>query len=152
MVASSSRVRRPLAESRPPGRFRRLVAAIEIAVGIGAIYGGYGLLSDAEGLGAKRAWLDGSVFSDYTVPGLILLAVIGGGMLLAASVTLLAGRWAPLAAGVMAVVLALWGVIETATIGWRGVAQLLLVAVFVAAPAVALGAFALRAARRRESA
>jgi hypothetical protein len=35
------------------------------------------------------------------------------------------------------------------TIGWRGFAQLALVAVFVAAPAVVLGTFAARALRSR---
>ena len=66
---------------------RWIAAVTEVVVGVGAIFGGYGLLSDAEGLGAKQAWLDGSVFPDYTVPGLFLLVVIGGGMLTAAAIT-----------------------------------------------------------------
>ena len=55
---------------RPSRRARWGIAAIEIVVGLGAVYGGYSLLSNAEGLGAKQAWLEGSVFPDYTVPGL----------------------------------------------------------------------------------
>jgi hypothetical protein len=123
-------------------RVRWIVAGIEIVIGVGAVFGGYGLLSDAEGLGAKQAWLDGSVFPDYTVPGLFLLLVIGGGMFGAAAITVLARQHARVAAGVMAIVLALWGAMETVTIGWRGWQQIVLVGAFVVAPAVTLGLYA----------
>jgi hypothetical protein len=128
----------------------RAVAAIEAIVGVGAVYGGYSLLTDPEGLGARQSWLDGSAFSDYTIPGLVLLVVIGGGMLAAAFATLFAPRCARLAALGMAAALALWGVVETLTIGWRGSAQLVLVAVFVAAPALALAVFGAGARRGGE--
>jgi len=49
-----------------------------------------------------------------------------------------------MAAGVMATVLAFWGLAETVTIGWRGWAQIVLVGAFVVAPAAMLGFFALR--------
>ena len=119
----------------------------EVVVGVGAIFGGYGLLSDAEGLGAKHAWLDGSVFPDYTVPGLFLLIVIGGGMLTAAAITVFLQQRAAVAAGAMAIVLVLWGVTETVTIGWRGWQQLVLVGAFVMAPAVILGRYYARERR-----
>ncbi len=142
----------PRNSTRPSRRVRLAIAAVELVVGLGAVFGGYSLLSAAEGLGAKQAWLEGSVFPDYTVPGFFLLFVIGGGMLAAAAVTLLAPQHSPVAAGTMAVVLVTWGVIETATLGWRGAAQLVLVATFVAAPALVLGWFASRSARPRASA
>lgn len=131
----------PLTRAR--GHLRACAIATEIVVGIAALGGGYGLLRDAEGMGAERAWLDGSPFSDYTVPGLALLVVGGGGLLAAAAIALRAPRRGPAAGGLMAIVLALWGVTETATIGWRGPQQLVLVAAFVAAPAVLLAAWAL---------
>jgi len=134
---------------RPSRRTRRGIATVEIVVGVGAVYGGYSLLTDAEGLGAKQDWLEGSVFSDYTVPGLFLLVVIGGGMLAAATVTMLAPAYAARAAGIMAAVLVAWGAVETVTIGWRGTGQLVLVGAFVAAPALALGAFSVRSLRRK---
>lgn len=59
-------------------------ALVSAWVCAGALFGGYGLLSDAEGLGARQSWLQGSPFPDYTIPGLFLLIVIGGGMLLTA--------------------------------------------------------------------
>jgi hypothetical protein len=119
-------------------RRRRILAVVALAVGVGAVFGGWGLLSDAEGLGAKAEWLDGSLFPDYRIPGLFLLIVLGGGMLLLA---LLALRRSPLAgpaALAMGAVLLIWGLVETATIGYQGAAQLLLLAVFVVGPALPL--------------
>jgi hypothetical protein len=49
---------------------RVVVAAVAGFVGVGALLGGYGLLSDAEGPGAKESWLKGSPVQDYTVPAL----------------------------------------------------------------------------------
>jgi hypothetical protein len=121
-----------------------IVVATEIVVGVGAVFGGYGLLNDAEGLGAKKAWLDGSIFPDYTVPGLFLLVVIGGGMLSAAAITLFHRRRAAIVARLMATVLVLWGATETVTIGWRGWQQLVLVGTFVLAPALILGRYSAR--------
>ena len=125
-------------------RTRWAIAAVELVVGLGALFGGYSLLRDPEGLGAKQAWLEGSVFTDYTIPGVVLLVVIGGGMLTAAAVTVFAPAYSRLAAGAMAVTLVVWGVVETATLGWRGAGQLVLVATFVVAPALVLGWYALR--------
>ena len=122
-------------------RARWIAAATEIVIGVAAVFGGYGLLSDAEGLGVKQTWLDGSVFPDYTVPGLFLLVVIGGGMLSTAAITVVRERHAALAAGVMANVLVLWGATETITIGWRGWQQLVLVGAFVIAPTLILGRY-----------
>ena len=121
-----------------------MIAGVELVVGLGAVFGGYSLLSDAEGLGAKQAWLEGSVFPDYTVPGVVLLVVVGGGMLTAAAVTLFAPVYSRLAAGAMAVTLVVWGVVETVTLGWRGTQQLVLVAAFVVVPALVLGWHAMR--------
>jgi hypothetical protein len=137
----------PSSPDRRPGQTRWGIATVEIVVGVGAVYGGYSLLSDAEGLGAKQAWLEGSVFPDYTVPGLFLLVVIGGGMLAAATVTILAPAYAARAAGITAAVLVAWGSIETVTVGWRGMPQLVLVGAFVAAPALLLGVFSTRSLR-----
>ena len=100
-VVSSSSHPRVAPGVQGASRLRWIVAATETIVGVGAVFGGYGLLSDAESLGAKEAWLDGSIFPDYTVPGLFLLIVIGGGMFTAAAITLFRQRHAPLAAGAL---------------------------------------------------
>ncbi len=123
---------------RRPSGPRLILATTELVVAAGAIYGGIGLLSDAEGMGAKTSWLRGSVFPDYTVPGLVLLVVIGGGMVGAAIATVLGSPRAGDAAVVMALLLLAWGAVETITIGWQGPIQLLLVASFVIVPAIVL--------------
>jgi hypothetical protein len=89
------------------------------------------------------------VFPDYTVPGVVLLVVVGGGMLCAAGLAIAGDRRAPGAAGLMAAVLLGWGVTECATIGWRGWQQLVLVGSFVIAPALVLGSHWLGCRRAR---
>jgi hypothetical protein len=131
------------------GRLLRVVTGVTTGcVGVGAVFGGYGLLSDADGLGARREWLAGSPFHDYTVPGTVLLGVIGGGMLLTAALILARRRVAVHAAVVMAGVLTGWGTVETAVIGYRGWPQLLLLGLFVVAPAALLILFGFSVARR----
>jgi hypothetical protein len=127
------------------GRSRRLAAGTELVVGVGALAGGWGLLTDAEGLGAEAAWLEGSPFSSYLVPGLVLLVVLGLGMLVAAAGTLARRGWAAAAAGAQGVALVAWGVVETAVIGWQGAAQVALVLGFVVVPAAILLTLAARA-------
>ena len=130
-VAAVQRRRRCLAE-------RIALVAIELVVAVGAVFGGLSLLRDPDGLGVDRAWLEGSAFPDYTIPGVVLLVVIGGGMLAAVAITIWLPRHAGLAAEVMAAALLIWGTVETVTIGWRGTMQVVLIATFVVAPAIAL--------------
>jgi hypothetical protein len=120
------------------GRARIAVIATAGVIGVGALFGGYGLLSDAEGLGVKESWLEGTPFPNYRVPGVVLLVMVGGGMLLTAASALVRSRFAGLAALAMGLTLLVWGVVETITIGYRGAAQLVLLAVFVVAPAAPL--------------
>ena len=127
----------PHAPTLSPRR-RLVLVATELVVGIGALFGGYGLLADAEGLGAKESWLDGSPFADYTIPGLVLLVVIGGGLLTAAALAVSGHAAAAGAALVMGVVLLAWGIVETLTIGWQGPPQVVMLVVFVLAPAAVL--------------
>ena len=124
---------------------RRALVALELFVGIGAVYGGIELLVDAEGFGMKEAWLDGTPFPDYTVPGLVLLVVIGGGMIATAAIKLAGSR---LAAPVMGAAVLVFLAVETVAIGYHGATQLpLLVTTGLAALAViVLGA---RLGRRR---
>jgi len=107
---------------------RRAAAAVELLMGTGAVYGAANLLHDAEGFGVKRMWLEGSPFSDYTVPAVLLLA-LGTGMIATA---LLAARDRPLAglaARVMGALLIVFISVETAVIGYHGGGQTVLLAV-----------------------
>jgi hypothetical protein len=129
---------RPMVAAAVSGRTRIAVIAIAGMVGGVAVLGGYGLLSNAEGLGAKQVWLDSTPFPNYIVPGVVLLVVVGGGMLVTAAAALLRSRFAGLAALAMGVSLLVWGAVETITIGYQGTAQLLLLAIFVVAPGLPL--------------
>jgi hypothetical protein len=120
------------------GRARWSVAGLAALVGVGALYGGVGLLVDAEALGAEQSWLEGTPFPDYRLPGVVLLVVIGGGMLATALAALLRSRFAGLAALASGLTLLVWGVVETLTIGYQGAGQLVLLAVFVVGPALLL--------------
>lgn len=102
---------------------RRVVVGAAAANGIGALLGGAALLHDAEGIGYKESWLRGP-FSDYTVPGLFLLVVIGGGMIVLAELALAEGPAAPAVSSFMGSVLLAWLVIETLVIGYRGPVQI----------------------------
>ncbi len=119
-------------------RARIMVAAIAGYIAAGAVFGGYGLLTDPEGLGLETAWLDGSPFSSYQLPGIVLLVVIGGGMAATALLAIVGSKYAALAAYVMGIVLVAWGTVETVTVGYQGWQQLVLLGVFVIAPAAAL--------------
>ena len=55
-----------------------LLAALAMQ-GLSGLAGGYGLIADPSGeaVGLRLAWLDQTPFSDYLLPGLILLIVLG---------------------------------------------------------------------------
>jgi hypothetical protein len=131
-------------------RSRWALAALELFIGVGAVYGGVELLTDADGFGLKEAWLDGSPFPDYTIPGVFLLVVIGGGMIAAAVLTLGGSRLAAPAAIGMGVIVLAFLVVETMVIGYHGATQLPLL-VTTALPALALIVLGARLRRRRAS-
>jgi hypothetical protein len=107
-------------------------------VGIGALYGGWSLLTNPAALGADPVWLEGSPFPDFTVPGLVLLVVIGGGMLVTALLAIFGARSAVLATLMMGAILMAWGMVETIVIGYQGTQQVVLVMLFVVVPAAIL--------------
>src|SRR5438045_7396828 len=64
---------------------RIALVVMEAFIGLGAIGGGIAILIGAFDQWLPLAWLQGTPFSDYTIPGLMLAIVVGGGMLLAAA-------------------------------------------------------------------
>lgn len=119
----------PRTARRRPG-----IAAIELFVAAGALYGGANLLADAEGFGMRTEWLAGSPFGDYTVSAAVLIAGIGGGMAAAAALALLGSPLATVAARVMGAGLLGFLAVETVVLGYRGPMQIaLLVAMGVPA-------------------
>jgi len=95
---------------------RIALAVIEALIGFGAIGGGIAILTGAFDQWLPLAWLQGTPFSDYTVPGLILLIVIGGGMLLAAATLFTRHEWAALLSAAMGLVMIGFEIVEVAII------------------------------------
>jgi peptidoglycan/LPS O-acetylase OafA/YrhL len=94
-------------------------ATLGVLLGFGAVnaFGGayYGL-AGAEGV--PREWLEGSAFSDYTIPSVILGAVVGGSFLLAAIAVFTRWRNARLLAIAAGVIVLGWIAVQVAIIGY----------------------------------
>ena len=95
---------------------RIALAVIEACIGLGAIGGGIALLIGAMGQWLPVAFLQGTSFSDYIIPGLILTVVVGGGMLLAAATQFIQREWAVLLSAAMGLILIGWEIVEVAII------------------------------------
>ena len=83
---------------------------------LNAIGGGYYGLSGAAGVPTE--WLTGSLFSDYFIPSLILLLVVGGSFVMAAIVVFAGLRIARMAALAAGFVVLVWLVAQVAIIGY----------------------------------
>ncbi len=95
---------------------RIILVVIEAIIGLGAIGGGIAILTGVFDQWFQLSWLQGTPFSDYTVPGLVLLVVIGGGMLLAAATTFLQREWAVLLSAAMGLIMIGFEIFEVAII------------------------------------
>jgi hypothetical protein len=103
---------------------RVVVVALEAVVGIGALYGGVSLLTDSWQLPSE--WLAALPFDGWTVPGVLLIVLIGVPGLVGAALEASARRWVvpwSLAYGV-------------GLMAWIGV-QVLMVPPFVLQPVIA---------------
>jgi hypothetical protein len=95
---------------------RIALVVIEACIGLGAIGGGIALLIGAFGQWLPVAWLRGTPFNDYTIPGLILTIVVGGGMLLAAATQVIQREWAVCLSAAMGLIMIGWEIVEVAII------------------------------------
>ena len=84
---------------------RIMLVVIEALVGLGALAGGIAILTGAFDQWLPLAWLQGTPFNDYAIPGMILLIVIGGGMLVAAATVFVQREWAVLLSVAMGLVM-----------------------------------------------
>ncbi|MEJ2079167.1 MAG: hypothetical protein P8Z74_14325, partial [Acidobacteriota bacterium] len=73
-------------------RARKWLGILQLLVGLGAVPAGLGLVMDPSGasLRFRLEWLEGTPFSNFLIPGLILMIVNGFGSL-AGSVASLRG-------------------------------------------------------------
>jgi hypothetical protein len=95
---------------------RIALVVIEAFIGLGAIGGGIALLSGAFAPWLPVAWLQGTPFSDYIIPGLLLAFAVGGGMLLAAATLFSQREWAVLLQASMGLIMIGWEIVEVAII------------------------------------
>ena len=91
-----------------------VLGALQAFIGIGALAGGYGLVSDPSGnaLGLPMSLLEGSVFPDFLIPGLFLLVVNGFGSLIGAGFSFTRRRYAQEIAIALGAILVSWIVIQ----------------------------------------
>ena len=104
----------------PSGRHevvRIALAVIAAFIATSAIDGGVGLLRGVVfGYEVPLAWLAGTPFSDYTIPGLALAIVVGGSALLAAATAFIHREWAVLVSMLAGLVMAGYLVVEVVSI------------------------------------
>jgi uncharacterized protein len=104
---------------RPADGLVWALAGVQGFVGLGAVAGGIGLMTDPSGatMSLPLEWLDGSPFRDYLVPGLTLFLVNGVLSLLTAGCSLRRWRAAPEAGLALGAFLMAWIGVQVAVIG-----------------------------------
>ena len=97
------------------------LGALEVFIGLTAIVGGFGLVSDPSGtkMDIPLEWLSNSPFTNYFIPGLVLLVVNGVGNFLAGIVTFFRNRYAGNMAVALGAFLGCYIIIEVWFIGVR---------------------------------
>lgn len=81
---------------------------IEAFIGISAVGGGIAVLTGVFDQWLPISLLQGTPFSNYFIPGLILTVVVGGGMLFAAAAQFVQRAWATLLSAGMGIVMIGW--------------------------------------------
>lgn len=93
---------------------RPITVCLQLLIALNAIGGGIVALSGAPGV--PREWLEGSPFSDYTVPG-ILLFLGATVMIIAATTLILRWRYGAMLSKISGLLLMLWIITQVAIIG-----------------------------------
>lgn len=89
---------------------------LTLFVGAGAVFGGLGLILEAD-LGMGPGLLDGTPFASYVVPGYILLIAVGGSNLVAGMLLLIDHEQASSFAFLAGSVLTVWIAVQVVMIG-----------------------------------
>jgi hypothetical protein len=94
---------------------RIALVVLEALVALSAIAGGLWLVAGSSTLPLE--WLQGTPFSDYTIPGLLLAIVVGGSALLAAATVFIHREWAVLVSVAAGLLMADYEVVRIAMVG-----------------------------------
>jgi hypothetical protein len=100
-------------------RARKWLGILELLVGIGAVPAGLGLVMDPSGAGLRfdPEWLTGSPFSNFLIPGLVLMIVNGFGSLAGSVASFRRWRSAGVVGLALGIFLMLWIVVQVYWIG-----------------------------------
>jgi len=90
------------------GRLRAVLALADAAVAVTAIGGGFALVAGLEASRFPAAWLEGTPFDSYVVPGLLLTVVVGGSAAVGAVLALVGSRYAGSASLIAGLILVSW--------------------------------------------
>jgi hypothetical protein len=101
---------------REPTWIRFVLGPLLAFLALNAFGGGYYAMSGADGV--PTAWLAGSLFHDYLVPGLVLFFVVGGAAGVAAVALLTGLRIARAAAALAGAIVLAWLVVQVSIIGY----------------------------------
>jgi hypothetical protein len=109
-----------MSESMSKGRWLAFgLGALQLFIGLGGVAGGIGMVLDPSGanLGLPVEWLTGSPFSNYLIPGIVLLAINGIGSLVGSIASFFGYRYAGEIAMALGAFLIVWIVAQVWWIG-----------------------------------
>ncbi|MBL9014880.1 MAG: hypothetical protein JNL83_11925 [Myxococcales bacterium] len=95
---------------------RWILGVLLVVIALNAFGGGYYGLSGARGVPTE--WLEGSPFTSYFVPSLILFVVIGGAFLTAGVAVFANAPWRQFAVAAAVAIVAAWLTVQLAIIGY----------------------------------
>jgi hypothetical protein len=95
------------------------LGALQVFIGIGGVAGGFGLVTEPSGANLEfhMDLLSKSPFTDYLIPGIVLLVVIGVGSLAGGVLSFCRYRHAGLCAGALGAFLMIWIAVQVWWIG-----------------------------------
>lgn len=98
-----------------------LLAGLLLFQGLSGVAGGFGLIGDptGEAIGIPRAWLEGSPFRNYLIPGVVLFAVLGVVPLIVARAVWVGLRGSRTAALIVGAALVVWIVVQILVVGYQ---------------------------------
>lgn len=106
-----------VAHSHKVEKFARyVIATLMLIVAINAFGGGYYGMAGAQSVPVE--WLEGSPFSNYFIPGLVLFVIVGGSCLAAAILILKRHRRSRTAIIVACIIMLAWIVVQVFIIGY----------------------------------
>jgi hypothetical protein len=110
-----------MAQRREHWGTRFLLIVTVLFQGLSGLLGGVALVVEPSGalVGIPQAWLEGSPFPDYRIPGVVLLVVLGAAPVAVAWALWSRQPWALRAAFSVGVALLVWIGIEIAVIGYH---------------------------------